>query len=62
MAYENKSTNHHYKSTTNRDSDEYYADNEDVEKESSPIKSLLIAGAIAGGGIVAYKTGLLKKL
>ena len=61
MAYENKSTNHHYKSTTNRNSDEYYADNEDVEKESSPIKSLLIAGAIAGGGIVAYKTGLLKK-
>ena len=38
----------------------YYTD-KGIEKESSPIKSLLIAGAIAGGGIAAYKSGLLKK-
>lgn len=38
----------------------YYTDT-GVDKEDSPLKTLLIVGAIAGGGIAAYKTGLLKK-
>ena len=32
-----------------------------MERDESPLKNIMIAGAVAIGGIAAYKSGLLKK-
>ena len=37
-----------------------YDENKEVQKEQSPFKKVLIASAIALGGITAYKSGALK--